>query len=99
MLSADGRVVDVPRRVVSCPPALYPMTMQATGYDGVVTLDFVIDTTGRADTASIRLVAADHPAFVTSARSALRRCRFVPGRLAGRPIATRNRMTFTFTVM
>jgi len=97
--SIDGRVVQVPGRVLSCPQALYPMTMQTTGFDVSVTFEFVIDTAGRADSASIRLVATDHPAFVRSARSALRRCRFAPALSAGHPVPTRNRIMFMFTVL
>ena len=97
--STDGRVVQVPGRLLSCPQALYPMTMQTTGFDVNVTFEFVIDTAGRADSASIKLVASDHPAFVRSARAALQRCRFAPALSAGRPVATRNRIIFMFTVL
>jgi len=99
LVSTDGRVVDVPGRLLSCPEALYPMNMQTTGFNVTVTFEFVIDTAGRADSASIRLVATDHPAFVNAARAALRRCRFAPALSGGQPVATRNRFAFTFTVL
>lgn len=99
LMSVDGKVVDVPARRLSCPPALYPMTMQETSYEGRATIEFTIDTTGRADTASIHVIASDHPAFGRSARSALEHCRFAPARIGGRPVATRARITYSFTAL
>jgi TonB family protein len=72
--------------------------MQELEWEGRVTLEFTIDITGRADSTSIRAVAADDPAFARSARLALLRCRFAPAQSKGRPVPVRARIAFLFTV-
>jgi TonB family protein len=99
LVSADGRVVDVPARRLSCRPAMYPLEMREIGAEGAATLEFIIDTTGIVDSASIRVVAADLPAFARVARQALRTCRFVPARAAGRPVRMRARSVYRFAAI
>jgi TonB family protein len=97
LVSAEGRVADVPARRLSCQPAVYPLAMRELGADGRATLDFVIDTIGSVDSTTIRIVAADYPDFARAARRALQTCRFVPAQAAGRPVRMRARSIFTFT--
>ena len=46
-------------------------------------LEFVVDTTGGADSTSLRVIHSSHPAFEQSLRTALPHMRFVPAELGG----------------
>jgi TonB family protein len=99
LVSADGRAVDEPARRLSCRPAAYPLELREVGVEGAATLEFIIDTTGRVDSTSIRVVAADLPAFARAARQALQTCRFAPARAAGRPARMRARSVYRFAAI
>ena len=47
-------------------------------------LDVVVDTTGRVEPGSFRVVSTAHPAFVAAAQQALAATLFRPGRTLGR---------------
>ena len=58
------------------------------GWEGVVLVSFVVDTTGRAEPESIAIVASTHPAFEASAKEVIRKSRYRPGRMRGKPVRT-----------
>ena len=55
---------------------LYPPRLQAQGIEGMAVVRFVVDSTGRVDLASFRLVEASHPLFVAAVRDALPKMKF-----------------------
>jgi TonB family protein len=57
---------------------VYPPELLASGTEGVVYAQFIVDTTGMVDTTSIRLLTSAHPAFSASVRSALSQMHFRP---------------------
>lgn len=65
---------------------VYPAVLVAAGLEGRVTVQFVVDSTGRVEPESIRVVAASHPAFGESARRAIASSRFRPARVRGQPV-------------
>jgi hypothetical protein len=46
----------------------------------------VIAVTGIVDTASLKVLHADHPGFAAAAREAILGSRFTPGRRLGKPV-------------
>jgi hypothetical protein len=60
-------------------------------------VQFVVDSTGRVDTASVQLPAEVGKAAATSVRSVLPRIRFSPARVAGTPVCELLRMQVSFT--
>ena len=81
-------------RVESMPR--YPPALRAIGIEGVVEMEFVVDTTGRADVATARVITSPDERFTAAVRSALRDTRFVPGRYHGRAVRTLVRRAFRF---
>lgn len=81
-------IVDEPPRVISSPKLRFPETLRAAGLEGVVLVSFVVDTTGRAEPESIAIVASTHPAFEASAKEVIRKSRYRPGRMRGKPVRT-----------
>lgn len=65
----------------------YPLRARREGVEGFVVVRFLVDASGRVREA--RVVRADPPGFFEKAAlGAVRRWRFVPGKVAGRPVDT-----------
>ena len=88
--------VDEPAAVLRQPAPRYPRALSVAGVAGRVLLDFVIDTTGHVEPASIRILSSSHPAFEASARETLERSLFRPARHAGRTIRQRALQAIAF---
>ena len=55
---------------------IYPPELIEQAVEGAVLTNFVIDTTGRADTTTIEMLSATHPLFALSVRTAIPGMRF-----------------------
>src|SRR3712207_1103698 len=64
----------------------YPDSLYAFRIGGEVVAQFVVDTTGQILPESFSAVSSTHPAFTEAVRRALRRSKFKPAVLAGRPV-------------
>ena len=76
--------VDTPPRVIACTQSPVPAAL--AGVDGVVSLMYVVDTAGRAEPASIRVLEATRRGFVDAAVSTIGSCTFRPGVQRGAPV-------------
>ena len=95
---ATGTTVDTPVRVLTERSPSYPEMVRAAGIGGVVTVQFVVDTTGRVEMASIRLLATTHELFARAVTASLRDARFTPGLLGGRRVRTLVERSFRFDI-
>jgi periplasmic protein TonB len=88
-----------PAEILSQPTPRYPVALQSAGVAGSVLVEFVIDTLGRVEPASVRMVESSHPAFEGAARAAVLGARFRPAQLAGRLVRqiTQQRVRFVAT--
>ena len=80
--------------VVSGPRLQYPNLLRQAGIEGRVIVRAIIDTTGRAEPASVQVVESPHPGFDQAARDFVLHARFSRGRLRGRAV----RVLITFPV-
>jgi TonB family protein len=78
--------VDEPVEIVSVPPLEYPPPLQQAGLQGRVTVQAVIDTLGRAEPASLKIIARPNTAFDASARAYVLNAVFRPARVKGRAV-------------
>ena len=78
-------VQELPVLLAATPPA-YPPFLRAAGVQGRVELQVVVDTLGRVEPGTVRIVHSDHPAFEAPAIEALRGARFRPARVFGRAV-------------
>ncbi len=78
-----GATVDEPPERLSGPPLRYPVLLRSAGISGFVLIEFVINTSGRVEPSSIRIVRSSHTAFEGPARDAIRESLFRPGRVRG----------------
>jgi TonB family protein len=68
------------------PEPKYPKVADAIGLEGRVSLEFVIDTLGRVEPSSIRILQTTHEVFDSSARVAIAKAAFRPARLSSHPV-------------
>ena len=82
--------------VVFQPAPRYPRPLVALGVEGRVAVEFVIDTTGRVQPASIRILESTHAAFEAAARAAMAGSIFRPARLSSHPVRQLTRQSVRF---
>ena len=76
----------------------YPPDLRNEHIQGEVIAQFIVNTAGCAEPASIRILAATNPGFVPNVQAALRRQRYVPARHRDKRVAQMVQQTFTFTL-
>ena len=88
-----ARAVQEPRRAADRGPTLswspapvYPALLRYAGIRGRVFVQAIIDETGRADTASVKIVESPHPGFNQAAKDWMLAARFDPARVQGRAV-------------
>jgi TonB family protein len=77
---------------------IYPPELIAQGVEGAVVTNFVIDTTGRADSTTIEIVQSSHPLFVQSVRTAIPGMRFSPAMVQGHRVRQVVEQRFQFRI-
>jgi TonB family protein len=80
------------------PAPVYPPGLQATGIEGVVAVEFVVDSAGNADMHRVRIVSSAEPAFSEAARTAIARTRYSPAEAHGRHVAQLVEQSFVFRI-
>ncbi len=90
--------VGSPPQLLWSPPLAYPPEMFEAGIEGSVTLEALVDTTGRVEPGSIEVVKSTRPQFEGPAKEMLRNSRFQPGSSGGRPLRTQVRLPIVFDI-
>ena len=76
----------------------YPPHLLAKNVQGAVLVQFVVDTTGRPDFASFRVIAATDSAFASAVRQSMLHMHFRPAKLQGRPVPQLVEQNFIFKI-
>jgi protein TonB len=76
----------------------YPDILRSSSVEGQVLAQFVVDTTGRVEIASFKVIQSSHALFESSVRSALPRMRFLPAEVAGRKVKQLVQQPFVFNL-
>jgi len=82
--------------LVSQPTPQYPKALEVAAIEGRAAFEFVIDTTGRIEPASIRIMESTHEAFAAAGRAALTGAVFRPARMSGHPVRQLTRQAIRF---
>jgi protein TonB len=82
----------------TCITPSYPEILRQAGIEGRVTMEFIIDSLGRAERASLRVINSAHQLFDGPARQAVLSCRFRPGRIQGRAVRVRVQQPINFQI-
>jgi protein TonB len=97
-LPLESRVVDEPPRMLSHPEPRYPEILRQAGIEGSVVIEAVIDTIGRVEAGSLRVVSAAHPLFASEAEQVVLASRYRPGRMSGRAVRVRVLVPISFGI-
>lgn len=72
--------------LLSAPPPAYPPALRDAGVEGTVIVRLVVDTLGRVEPGTVRIVRCDQPELAGPAAQSLRLATFRPARVAGRAV-------------
>lgn len=90
--------VDQPAEAIHQPEPRYPPVLQQAGIEGRVLVEFIIDTLGHVEPASLRILESSNPGFEAAAAETLRRSVFRPARVQGRPVRQRTIQAVAFRI-
>ncbi|HEU5261230.1 MAG TPA: energy transducer TonB [Gemmatimonadales bacterium] len=79
-------IVEEKPSVLSGPQLQYPELLRQAGIQGRVMVQAIIDTTGRAEANSVKVLQSPNPGFDQSARSYVLKALFRPARVHGRAV-------------
>jgi len=94
----DSNVVEQPPELLASPPPRYPEMLRLARIEGTVIVEGVVDTLGRMEQKTLRVVASPHPALSASAVECLAGAIFRPGRVEGRAVRVLVQVPVRFTV-
>lgn len=77
---------------------LYPPKLLALKLEGSTLAQFVVDSTGHVDVASLVILDSTHPDFTQAVRDVLPRMKYQPARLGKRPVAQLVEQRFGFRI-
>ena len=91
----------VEKPVVMAPGAqgpAYPDMIRTAGIEGTVLAQFVVDTTGRAEMNTFKVLKSDNDLFSNAVKNALQRMRFLPAEVGGRKVKQLVQQPFQFSL-
>jgi protein TonB len=91
----------VEKPVVTAPGSTaprYPDMLRQAGVEGEVLAQFVVDTTGKVESGSLKILKTSHDLFVQSVRNALPNMKFIPAEVGGRKVKQLVQQPFTFSI-
>jgi periplasmic protein TonB len=93
-----ARTAEDAPELISHPAVRYPELLRQAGIEGRVVLEAVIDTAGRVERGSLRVLSSSNPLFDAPAREVVGGSRYRPGRVDGRPVRVRVTVPVAFQV-
>lgn len=94
----DVQVDKAAASIPGTPQPLYPEMLKSAGVEGEALVQFVVDTTGRAEPGSFKVLRATHDAFAEAVRTTLPRMRFLPAELHGQRVRMLVQQPFAFAL-
>jgi TonB family protein len=76
----------------------YPQILRQAGVEGEVLVQFVVDTDGRAEPATFKVLRSSHDLFAASVAKALPAMRFIPAEFRGRRVRQLVQQPFAYTI-
>lgn len=90
------RIVQHPRLLDTTATPSYPPMLLSHRVDGEVLAQFVVDTLGRAEMSSFKVLKTTHVLFANSVRGLLPSLRFAPAEVSGGKVRQLLQLPFTF---
>ena len=80
------------------PQPRYPDMLKSANVEGEVLAQFVVDTTGRAEMNTFKILKSSHELFSSSVKNVLPNMRFYPAEIGGRKVKQQVQQPFTFAL-
>lgn len=77
----------------------YPDILRQAGVEGEALVSFVVDTTGRVDISTFKVMRSTHDLFASAVRNALPRMRFIPAMVYDRKVRQLVQQPFSFAIV
>ena len=90
--------VEKPVVALSNAQPTYPGMLQSQGVSGQVIAQFTVDTTGRVEPNSFKVIESSHDLFTSAVRNVLPRMRFQPAEVGGRKVRQLVQQPFVFSI-
>lgn len=97
-LPVDARVVEQPPTLLAHPAPRYPELLRQAGIEGTVLVEVVLDTLGRVEPGSMRVVRGAHALFEAEALAVVRGSHYRPGRMGERAVRVRIQVPIGFAL-
>ncbi|HEY0996406.1 MAG TPA: energy transducer TonB [Gemmatimonadaceae bacterium] len=81
------------------PVLQYPEMLRRAAVEGSVLVQFVVDTNGRADMASFKVLNSTHDLFTDAVRNHLSALRYFPAEIGGRKVRMLVQQPFSFSLV
>ena len=91
-------MVDEKPEIISSPPLHYPEILRQAGVEGAVMVEAIIDTLGRAEPGSVRVIQSASPGFDAPARDVILKALYRPGRVAGQVVRVLVNVPVNFSI-
>jgi len=78
---------------------VYPDILRKAGVEGEVLVSFVVDTAGRIDVGTFRVVRTTHDLFAAAVKSVLPRMRFIPAEVGEKKVRQLVQQPFSFAIV
>lgn len=91
----------VEKQVAQIPGSInlrYPDMLRSANVEGEVLAQFVVDTTGRVESNSVKILKSSHDLFTNAVQQALRTARYYPAEIGGRKVKQLVQQPFNFTL-
>jgi periplasmic protein TonB len=76
----------------------YPDMLRSANVEGEVLMQFVVDTTGRVEMGSVKVLKTSHDLFTNAVRQFLQSARYYPAEIGGRKVKQLVQQPFNFTL-
>ena len=90
--------VEKPAQALPGSQPRYPDILRQAGVEGEVLAQFVVDTSGRAEMGSYKVLKTTHELFGSAVKNALPGMRFIPAEVGGRRVRQLVQQPFTFAI-
>jgi protein TonB len=90
--------VEKPAAMSGAANMVYPEMLRSAQVEGTVLASFVVDTTGRADMSTFKVLKSDHELFTNAVKNALPRIRYLPAEVGGRKVKQLVQQPFVFNL-
>jgi periplasmic protein TonB len=90
--------VEKPAAMTGAANMAYPEMLRSAQVEGTVLASFVVDTTGRADMSTFKVLRSDHELFTNAVKNSLPRIRYLPAEVGGRKVKQLVQQPFVFNL-